>query len=492
MSNSSRRDWLKSAGLYSLAATSAGRLPANDRSEEAKTVLDIGSRRELFVDHFLIDRLEGTRLELHHPQLAEGAFKLDRPWEGVYCGYTTVFQDEDRYRMYYLGYPVDPPGNYTCYAESTDGIEWTRPDLGLVEFQGSKSNNILLAGLPECHNFSPFLDAKPGVPEAERYKAVGGLPPKGLMAYSSPDGVHWKKMKEQGIITQGAFDSHNVAFYSESEGCYVCYFRTFRNGIRWIDRCTSDDFLNWTEPVAMDFGDAPPEHHYTNSTTPYFRAPHISIALPSRFMAGKDAVSQEMKDELGVEGGYLPPGSGFNDMPLMTSRGGNRYQRTFLETFIEPGIGYENWTSRSCYPAFGIVPTPDSDTQLSMYVNRHTGYPSAHLARYTLRYDGFVSVHAPFAGGELVTKPLTFEGDRLSINDKTSAPGAVRVEIQNAAGQPIPGFTLADSAEIIGDELDRTVSWANGSDVSRLAGQPVRLRFVMKAADLYALQFGNR
>ena len=198
-----------------------------------------------------------------------------------------------------------------------------------------------------------------------------------------------------------------------------------------------------------------------------------------------------MKKKLGVAEGYQPPGTGYTDMPLVTTRGGNTYDRTFLETFIPPGIGFKNWTSRANYPVFGIVPTPDSDTHLSIYVNRHTGYKSAHLARYTLRYDGFASVNAPYAGGEMTTSPLTFDGNRLSINYATSAPGFVKVEIQDAAGTPIPGYTLAESTEIIGDELDRTVSWANGSDVSRLSGQPIRLRFVMKAADLYALQFAK-
>ena len=256
----SRRDWLTTTGALGITAAgsfsrsaSAGESGADDAAD----VRDIGSRRELFVARFLTDKLDGTHLQLHQPSPAGTVIGFDKLWEGVYCGYTTLFQDGDLYRMYYLGYPVDPPGNFTCYVESTDGIHWTKPELGLVEFQGSKKNNIILAGLPECHNFSPFLDTKPGVPDSQRYKAVGGGAAKGLMAYASPDGIHWDKMQDDGVITQGAFDSHNLAFYSESEDCYVCYFRTFRNGLRWVDRCTSEDFLNWTEPVGMSFGYAP-------------------------------------------------------------------------------------------------------------------------------------------------------------------------------------------------------------------------------------------
>ena len=109
--------------------------------------------------------------------------------------------------------------------------------------------------------------------------------------------------------------------------------------------------------------------------------------------------------------------------------------------------------------------------------------------RYTLRTDGFVSVNAPFRGGELVTRPLTFTGRELTINFATGAAGGLRVELQDADGRPVAGRALADALEQIGDELERVVTWKSGSDVSTWAGQRVRLRFVMNDADLYALQF---
>lgn len=101
-------------------------------------------------------------------------------------------------------------------------------------------------------------------------------------------------------------------------------------------------------------------------------------------------------------------------------------------------------------------------------------------------------MNAAYAGGELLTKPLKFAGRTLTINFATSAVGSVRVEIQDAAGKPIPGFAAADCLEAIGDEIERTVRWKEGEDVSSLAGQPVRLRCVMKDADLFALRFDER
>jgi len=89
----------------------------------------------------------------------------------------------------------------------------------------------------------------------------------------------------------------------------------------------------------------------------------------------------------------------------------------------------------------------------------------------------------------MLTKPLRFAGRRLVLNFATSAPGGIRVEIQDASGKPVPGYTLGEARETIGNEIERVVSWKNGSDVSGLAGKSVRLRFVMKDAELYALRF---
>ena len=148
----------------------------------------------------------------------------------------------------------------------------------------------------------------------------------------------------------------------------------------------------------------------------------------------------------------------------MTSRGGNVYDRTFMEGFIRPGIGPENWVSRTNYPALGIVQT--GPHEMSFYTNCNYGQPTACLRRYSMRLDGFASVRAPYEGGEMVTQPLTFTGKRLSLNFATSAAGGVRVEIQDAAGQPIPGYTLDESIELIGNEIDRTVSWKKAQATS--------------------------
>ncbi|OHB77495.1 MAG: hypothetical protein A2W31_12170 [Planctomycetes bacterium RBG_16_64_10] len=457
----------------------------------------LGCRRELFVDHFLIDKLDGVALQLQHPQPAGIALKFDRPWEGQVSGYVTVIHDGDLYRIYYRGRPLTGYGDtdprakeVTCYAESRDGITFTRPQLGLVSFGGNKDNNVILADAGHVtHNFAPFLDTRPSVPASERFKAVGGSSESGLIAYVSADGIHFRKLQDLPIITGGAFDSQNNVLWSDHEQCYVCFFRTFRHGVRWITRTTSADFLNWTPSVDMTFGDAPNEHLYTNQTVAYFRAPHMYVGTAARFWPGRRSLTDQqvamlqLDDQVNYGGLKLET----SDAVLLTSRGGNRYDRTFLESLVRPGADLKNWTARSNYPARGIVPT--GPMEMSMYIQRHYGQPTHYLERLTFRTDGLAAVHAGYQPGELVTAPITFAGRQLTLNLSSSAAGGVLVEIQDAAGKPIPGFTLAECSELSTDDLARVVSWKNGADVSSLAGKPIRLRFRLKDADLFALQF---
>ena len=458
---------------------------------QAGEVADIGTRRELFVDHFLVDKLDGTSLRLQRPQAAETAVKYDQPWEDGFPFYTTILKDGDTYRMYYRG--GINPYRLTLYAESSDGIRWTKPNLGLIEIDGSKDNNAILTN---GQQFCPFIDRRPGVPPEERYKANArdDRPPHDLIGFVSADGLHWSQVRDEAIVkadVRNNFDSQNCMFWSEVEGCYVLYARHAQGGKRATARATSQNFLDWRKQVLMSYSDTgsttPSQHLYTNQTHPYFRAPHIYISLPGRFQQGRRVLTDEQARsiDIGAEGGGIKDCS---DGVFLTSRAGStRYDFVFRESFVRPGIGYNNWTSRTNYPALGVVQT--GPHEMSLYVQRDYGQTSAHLQRMTLRLDGFTSVNAPYTGGEMLTKPLRFSGHSLEINYATSAAGSLRVEIQNDRGEPLPGFALSDCAEIVGDEIVRIVEWTSGRDLRKLAGRPVRLRFVMRDADLFSIRF---
>ena len=488
--------------------------------------LPLGTERQLFVDRYLIDRLEGLELRLQQPRPEGIAIEYDQPWEDRLAFYTTVLKDGDIYRMYYRCRLTRP--RLTCYAESRDGIHWTKPHLGLVEVDGSTANNVIL---PVAGQFCAFLDGRPGVPRSERYKAnardVGD--PYSLMGYVSEDGVRWRKIREAPIVDyamENNFDSQNVMFWSEAEQRYVLYARHMVEGRRATARATSKDFLHWSPQALMSYSDTgttrPSQHLYTNQTQPYFRAPQIYIALPARIHFGRRLLTPEELQFLELRHNRISGGMrDVSDSVLLSSRpGSTRYDFTFKESFVRPGPGQSNWSTRTNYPGLGVVQT--GPAEMSLYVQRDYGQSTAHLQRMSLRLDGFASLHAPYHGGEMVTRPVTFEGSRLEINYSTSAAGSLRVEIQTADGKPIPGFSLAECPEIIGDEISRivawgkvppplstgrdpestraesnlsyqtpTVAWEGSRDVSRLAGKPVRLRFVMKDADLFSFRFGD-
>lgn len=482
----------------------------------AAAPIDLGSRLELLVDRFLVERLDGVSLKLAEPRPAGAALRYEKPWEQVPTGTATIVDDGGLYRLYYTALPMDYKSESAesnlCYAESRDGITWTKPNLGLVDFRGSRENNILMAGNTADRfsaNFAPFIDGRPGVPADERFKAVGGVWPKGVFVLASADGIRWRKWRPDPVFTAGAFDSQNVAFWSESEQCYVLFFRVFTgtdhatvkswqmDGYRSIARTTSPDLVHWTNPQRMSFGDTPLEHLYENRTHPYPRAPHLYIAYPMRFVPGRRVLSDETFVRLGVLPSYvnhvgIPSGlrtipNEVSDTVLMTSRGGYRYDRTFMEAFVRPGSDEGNWVSRNGIAATGTVVT--GPAEMSIYVGQHYMQPTAYVGRFTLRLDGFASWHAPYAGGEVVTKPIKVSGNRLIVNGATSAAGSVRVEVQTEDGEPIPGYTLSESAEMVFDSIEYPVRWVARTGLESLVGQTVRLRFVMKDADLYALRF---
>ena len=472
VSDLSRRNWLKTAAV-GLSASGVMAMPhavgAEDRKEPG--VIDIGSRRELFVDDHLIARQSGVELKLHKPVAKEVVFVCDAPWEGNISAYYTLFADDDRFRMYYRGAHFDVKTKkvthpeFACYAESRDGVHWEKPKLGLFEFEGSKDNNIIWAGAG-THNFTPFLDANPECSADARYKALAGGRG-GLLAYKSPDGIRWSLMSEEPVITNGDFDSQNLAFWHPEQKRYLDFHRKGRNRVRDIMTASSRDFVNWTEPVYLEYGDAPTEHLYTNAIEPYFRAPHLFLGFPTRFQLKHQQV----------------------EPILMTSRDGHNFKR-WNEPLIPITAPEDRDGNRSNYMTRGLLQLPGQDRELSVYATEaYYEGPGSRVRRFTFRTDGFVSVHAGAEGGELVTKPIRFTGKELALNYATTDAGRLQVEIQDANGKPLPGYALSDCPPLTGDHIEQTVKFKGGSDVGALADKPIRLRFRISNGDLFAMRF---
>jgi len=247
-----------------------------------------------------------------------------------------------------------------------------------------------------------------------------------------------------------------------------------------------------TQHSRLEYPGAPAEHLYTNQVLPYYRAPHIFLGFPTRYVHDRGILTP-FNETLATHQSRRS-GTSYTDGLLMISRDGEVFER-WGEAFIRPGPqGVGRWVYGDNYQNWGLVETksdiPGEPNELSVYANEGARRGKGNrLRRYTLRIDGFVSMNAPLSGGEFTTKPLVFDGTRLILNLATSAAGGIAVEIQDADGRPIPGYALSDCADLFGDEIERTVTWGEKKDVSGLAGIPIRLRFLLKDADVYSFCF---
>lgn len=504
-------------------------------------VYPIASSRQLFIDNILIEKVTGKGiLLLHHPVPRNVVLEADEGWEGNGTNYVTVFKDGDRYRMYYRA------GHYSyiggkdrpnrkdiyCYAESMDGIYWKKPVLEIINWGGSFKNNIILDSIGN-HAFSPFLDGNPDCSPDAKYKALGwGGGEHGLYAFKSSDGIHWTLMNENPVITEGAFDSQNLAFWDTEKKEYRCYVRDFRNKTkgsvnlinasidagRDIRTAASKDFIHWTEPKFVSYeantdpgGTVPDKKSrskdypagrvselYTNQVIPYYRSPGLFIGFPTRYVDKGWTTSAKLLPRFDYRqtraADSRREGTAITEGMIMSSRNGDHFT-IWPEAFLRPGLRrYDTWFYGDMYQNWGLAETPsdieDAPAEISMYATEKTLQETGvRIRRYTIRIDGFVSLHAPLAGGELITKPFTFNGSNLSLNVSTSAAGSVKVEIQQPDGKAIPGFSLDDCEEIYGDDLDRQVIWKPGADLAKLQGIAVRLRIVVKDGDVYSFIF---
>jgi len=502
---------------------------------EAKKTINAGCDKQLFIgpwtedgqDDYLVESMQNVTMTMNEAHVTgERLMGIDRPWEQNELGLLDMSQfvtkDGDIFRMYYSALPKYPRlweeayCRILCYAESKDGIHWEKPNLGLWEWQGSRENNIILPNddfeyvFSEAAGMSVFIDAAAKSPD-EKYKmfikmtpvagkgtdiaGIKPLPRKGQYALCSPDGVHWKLMSDRKV-NPGASDARFSVFWDERIEQYVAYTRV--KPPRMVGRMVSDDFLNWSEetvviaPDEMDKASSPDGsarvEFYNGNVSKYTEVPNIYLAIPSMYSHWKSGMSRAPTDK-------LTPLPATVDVQLITSRDGIHWNRTpGRKPFIRLGSEGTFW-SKMIWPDGKIIRVGD---ELWMYF---AGLDVAHNAeqnsmrsngarsRAVLRLDGFISADAAYTGGELITKPLIFEGSKLQFNVATGAGGTVQVEIQDESGNPIQGFTAEDANEINGNYIRVFASWKGDTDASSLAGQVIRLRFVMRDAKLYSFQF---
>ena len=454
------------------------------------TPIKITNKRQLLFDDRFIASSTGITHVMHTPSPAEVAIASDRSWETGGVHYSSVLQNGDRFRMWYRADTGPDPTSaidaesWICYAESDDGIVWTKPELGIVTEVENGKNNILFPD--KSSGINPCVIIDPSAEAGEGYKMITrGSGPTNVLGYTSSDGIDWTPIDTNPLLSEpGPFDSHNTVVYDDEADRYVIFCRgtdtarpgNFKDGIRAIRRAESPDFHTWSEMelvVTADDEDPTDLHLYTNAAARYTRAQNAWLMFPMILYVERK--------------GNADSYPGLSDVQFATSRDGILWERRFREPFLAPDLDRHNWVDRNPIVGPGILHT--SPEELSLYYSERLRDPECRFRRCTIRTDGFVSLHAPYKGwAEFTTPPLAFEGNRLDLNVKTSGGGTVLVELQDERGNPVDGYNLDDCDPIFCDEIDRTVTWAGNGAVSA-PGDRCQIRFKMRDAHLFAFQF---
>ena len=288
-------------------------------------------------------------------------------------------------------------------------------------------------------------------------------------------------------------DTQKIAYWDEEMGKYVVYERVMGKRRRAIGRLVMDDIMEpWPTPTPLvmesDELDPPDSDLYTTVIYRYSEAEDAYFSFPMKYQHFTEEQSPVKND-------------GTCDVQMAVSRDGVNWQRPDRRPYVERGLPGEPDAGSTC-----LVSTLRVDDQIWHYGSieffTHGGFRRMtdderrnswgklrYIMRYIQRLDGFMSADAAYTGGSLMTPPLVFEGKELKINVNSGAMGSVRVEILDEKARAIPGFTAKNAEKISFNDLAYTVKWAGGSDISALAGKPVRLKFHMRGVKLYAFQF---
>lgn len=460
---------------------------------------DVGSNRQLLIDEAFFEEAKNVRIRLHSARKT-GAKVVQRehPWEAVTLNWFSVMKDpgvvdrQARYRMWYECYDVEgwPTGNDTsfCYAESRDGVHWTKPQLGLFEFQGSKKNNILFRQIgpagahSRVHGTGVFNDSV--APPEARYKAVsqglwqGGTGrPHRIAGMFSTDGLKWTRYSEP--ICDVFADSQYSGFWDSRLEKYVLYGRVGGRG-RSLGRSVSDDFSHFS-PLKLvlqtDDNDPPNSDLYNPAAMKYPGAANVYLMFPSLYQHDPDTL----------------------DIRLAVSRDGVHWTWPQRDVAFIPLGKPSAFDSKTLYMGQGMLEVGE---ELWLYYSgsplTHNGHdlddlieaeqPRAY-SRVVIRRDRFVSADSGPDGGYFVTPPLRFAGNILKVNVDVRPGGSVRVALLDENGKPVLGHSLNDCLPITGDQLAKLVQWRQGGDVTAYAGKPTRLRVELKNASFYAFHF---
>ena len=480
--------------------------------------LQTGPSTILLVDDHDVLYRPGTKRVLHSPQRhkANPVIPETKPWE-LAIGYCSVYRDSStgRHQMWYQAYgggrAKDPTRRLVVgYAESSDGVRWVKPDLGLYDFNDIKKTNIVLIGNGgKSVNYGAAVVVDPDESDqARRYKMAywdfakdQGKEYPGLCVAFSPDGIHWTKHPKAPLIKACYADVEQPPYgddrdatpwvkplsvsdvidlmYDPKRESYVIYAKTWLDGPdgrmfwkRGVVRTESKDFVAWSKPqlmMAPDEGDAGQLH-----------------GGPAFFHGG---VYFSLLQVLNF-GGWDSGGDGNMPAELAISRDGIHWQRPFRTTPFLPVAGDASTFDAGCLwtNAMPVVLKDEIRFYYGAYAewNSDLNEDASGIGLATLPRDRFAGVRPIETIGQITMKPMQLDGVKGITLNGDASDGAIRVELLDEDGYRVRGFSKDDAVVIRGDKLDHEVAWT-GNTVAGLAPGRYMLRLYLEKAEVFAV-----
>jgi hypothetical protein len=468
----------------------------------------VNPKKHLFVDDSQIEWMENVERTLHTPDRApeNPIITPDEPWEStVILQPGTVIYDKEEhiFKMWYNSLPTKSKPDieeFLCYAISKDGIHWTRPALNIVDFHGSKANNIVLKWCSwTCSVIKDEYETDP----AKRYKLAywnwHDLKTKGIWVAFSADGIHWDIYKDNPVVPVAASGDTFTVMQDSITHEFWLYHKSAIMPVRKVSRMVSDDFVHWRNDELILEQDG----HDQPDTEFYGLSPFSYGDQYLGFLWVFHTYAQQI------------------DVQLVSSRDGHAWDRSVHRRVFLP-LGF----MRNGYPGhsfdseviMSIAPPVIANGEIWIY---YTGFDEKHNADVTefddsylgkvglakLPLDGFVSLDAT-SEGNVLTRPIRIDGSAMHVTASTESfvaagqqvnptwaqlykgvkngEGEIRVEVQDERGKAIPGYTAEECDPIKGKLAERPVSWAGGKDLAALNGRSIRFKFVLRNAKLYS------
>jgi len=482
-------------------------LVAHATNLHADEAINVGDKKQIFLDGLFVESKTGVKLAMHKPYRdGKALIKPDRPWEMGPKGieqriglYSCVLKDNGSIRIWYdmeRG-PLSPEIR-VGYAESEDGINFRKPELGLHEVDGSSANNVVISG-ERTAGAAVWID--PHAAPEHRYKTQTKVYPSELLRmHSSPDGIHWNPF---AALRVGHIDTQSIIFWDPHIGRYLMFTRLWLENtqvtrFRTVRRLESDDLETWVnerivlQPDERDF--TIHERSQPRTSVDFYGGGVFRYEEADRayFMFAQSTWAWMDWDEAGL-------GPATIDVQLAVSRDSDNFERVGgRRPFI--GLGPEGrFDSRFIWAMPNPVRMGDElwiyyvasnrDHSPSNKIDASAEEEMSGIGRAILRLDGFTSMDAGYDGGQFTTPPLKFDGNQLQLNVDAAGGGSVKVELLDDSGRPIEGFAKDDARPIARNSVRIPVTWKGDPNLESLAGKSVQMRFYLTNASLYAFQF---